>query len=669
MSLDDFLEQVREEGEEDSEGVFTVAVEQASWKLAEFQLTTPSNFPLHLVACAIDNGASYLHLLQDSKAARHDLCFSFNGSHYTSADLKQLSRPILGGKTPKRLSELAIVLNALSRIGMGVTVFRSYSRDGALGIRVLNGEVRVSEITNDRPPGQYLVVGLNRNNVSLDSWTKACRYAPLEIVVNGSSIREIVDPGVMDGQVRGHYQIDGSEVMMVRRATLSAEPFFKFYREDQTQRSLMLALVPPKVAQEFGLLLIADGRVQAHDRECLHFSGLCGIVCAGDLKRDISQTGFVENETYLQLFQDLAMAIEDFVDKFCASPSALPPSEKSDFKAELAGYYARRVMPESVTAYLEGDSPQFERVKSQPSELQRIGTEALATDQWEALDMARETLRNRANRARELGDYSQTLFQLELEHLLLRTVRREDESLDLIIHFLRYAVSGSGSAKYANITFDFRSPVDLPHFLTSLQRWSPSQLSEKMIRFPVEWTCILEFGMKFTSKQSDWPHDHQGLYYEILGCILLCEAEEATKGVEKFRQLKPKFKQSSIYKAWLDFLKSRYWGRVNFTTYVAIHAELALMNLKTSPTSRRAQKQIRELSKVSDEPNFLVFNQSFGKPEGLAVLVVHFAALANKEPQTAIAFLSRVLVQSWLGLPVQELGLPSERPKNFLMGA
>lgn len=73
MDLDDFLEQQRDLGTEDSEGVFTMAVKEASWKLQDYLLTTPKMFPVYLLSSAVAGGASYLRILRSGKPTSSNL--------------------------------------------------------------------------------------------------------------------------------------------------------------------------------------------------------------------------------------------------------------------------------------------------------------------------------------------------------------------------------------------------------------------------------------------------------------------------------------------------------------------------------------------------------------------------------------------------------------------
>ena len=675
MGIDSYLEQVREEGDEDSEGVFTMAVAKAAWKLAEYQLADPGSFPLHIVACAIANGASQLRVYEEkgrqgNSLVGHNLTYFFDGENFTSFDLEKLSQPILGSGVPKRLSELGIVLNALGH--MGFPDFRSYTKAGAIGIIIQAGEVIVAEIPNERPPGQYLKVYVPLSKFSPGSWVEACRYAPLEIELNGTSIRKTIDPGVMKGQVRGHYHVEGADVMMVRPSTLSRDPFFRFHTDDSSKRSMVLALLPPESAEEFGFHFIADGRIEEQDREWLHFSGLCGVVSASGLQRDISQSGFVQNQSYQQFLDDIREAVVEFITSFCAGTVEMPRSESAIFRAELLSYFTGKTMPKEVADYLASQVGTAALPLGQLEEVRTLGAHLRATEDWETFGRARETLTRKASAARKMGEAKEALASLELEQALCVAAESTDDDLDKLIDVQRFVVDGSVSASWPAYCLRNSTPVEtlaFPSLIMSMAELSETQFASASGRHPAEWRTLLEFALCFRAKSEQWPHMDRDINSALLGLVLKCEAGQAKSAVDEFRSRKVEIQSQSPYRLWLGFFLDEYRGHLSFLTYVSMHTELSLMNsFKSSAAVVHRNDLARVLKEARSSPLFQHFDRILGKPEFLPLVIIHFVALSKRSSRTALQFLGRILLLVWLGKPDDELRLPSEIPVNFLFG-
>lgn len=103
--LDPILDALRSEGRLESSGVFSLDLEQASAKLAEFQLAEPAQYALRLVAAAVAGGAEEFSL--------RGRVFSCDGPGFAREELSQLFAALVSSDPDKlALRELASGLNA-----------------------------------------------------------------------------------------------------------------------------------------------------------------------------------------------------------------------------------------------------------------------------------------------------------------------------------------------------------------------------------------------------------------------------------------------------------------------------------------------------------------------------------------------------------------------------
>ena len=122
--LDDFLNEHRNEGRQDSEGVFTMDAKKAERKLAAFQLPTSESWLLVLVQAAHRGGAREIKVTQSSRQTRVVIS---GAQQWTWAGLED----VFQGKstTDDALLAIAVVVRAL-RGSEELTSFRVKAPDG-----------------------------------------------------------------------------------------------------------------------------------------------------------------------------------------------------------------------------------------------------------------------------------------------------------------------------------------------------------------------------------------------------------------------------------------------------------------------------------------------------------------------------------------------------------
>jgi len=430
MSLDSFLTEQAKKGHQDSTGVFTVAVEKASWKLAAYRLGNPSHYPIHLAACAVAGRATEFAVHRDQNS-RTDT-FRFNSAPFTQADLELLSQPLLGEGVPVRIKELGIALNCMA--GQARLRFLSFTKKGGLEVVVSGGSVTVNEVESIGDSGQVMLVKYSSDTLpSIDEFLHRCRFAPLDLTIDGKRRRESIELGLFQKKIFGHYQVEGSEPLMARSSHLDPEPFFKFHKRSRSERSLTLALTWPAEASRHGWTFLSNGVAFEARTPPVSFPFLCGAVATTDLKKDISQSDFVKDDAYSQMVKEVERATTDFLCRYCVNPTDMSPNHLELFRQELLSWFGRRELPLEVGHFLGATEP-----ANQDSEtLAFLAERASKRDEWGPFLKALESFRLKAGTALTRSLPQEALSWLEREEELRTIAERRDPQLTDLLTILR----------------------------------------------------------------------------------------------------------------------------------------------------------------------------------------------------------------------------------------
>lgn len=430
MSLDSFLTEQAQRGHQDSSGVFTVAVEKASWKLAAYRLGDPSHYPVHLVACAVAGGATEFTVRRDEKLKIDT--FRFNSAPFTQGDLELLSLPLLGERVPARMRELGIALNCVA--GQPQARFLSFTKRSGLEVAVSDGKVTVNEVESVGEVGQVVLVSYRRRPLPpLEDFLHRCRFAPLDLIVDGKRRRESIELGLFDKMIYGHYHVEGPEPLMARASHLANESFFKFHSRSPSERSLALALTWPAEASRHGWTYLANGVAFEARSPPVSFPFLCGAVVTTDLKKDISQSGFLRDEAYSQMVRDVEKATNDFLTKYCESPTDMSPNHLELFRQELLSWFGSRELPLEVGHFLGTAEP----INGDSKALVFLAERAREKEEWPPFLKALESFRLKAGTALTRGLPQEALDWLEKEDELRAVAGRRDPELADLLTLLR----------------------------------------------------------------------------------------------------------------------------------------------------------------------------------------------------------------------------------------
>ena len=425
-NLEDFLEEQTNQGQQDSEGIFTISAEKAAWKLAQFQLAERSLFVLHLLACAVANQATVFRATSSLTGKKYS--FHFDGPAFSAADLSLLSLPIHDSRTPSRLRELAIALSAAA--AETDLEFCTVSENSQLRLSLCKGEAKVEELGSPTmEPGHHLQIKKWSGSNPLDNLKSRGLYAPLDIQLYGKSKNKKFEFGGSQRMLFSLYQRHGATAIPVQQPD-SETPRFEVTEESRP--SFCLALTWPTVAQARGWSVLSNGVHYPLTDPPFHFPFLCGVIDGSHLKKDISLGGFVENEDYLTLMSEVRSGIDDLFHRYYAQPGDISDNFREQMALELSIWYTDRPIPSSVKAFLVD----LEEHDSNSGVLARIAAEALDTDSWEDFEATRQSIHRRFQQSYFAGALSTALSWLDKEEFFLSQGQRDITRLQQLRYYL-----------------------------------------------------------------------------------------------------------------------------------------------------------------------------------------------------------------------------------------
>lgn len=474
MSLDDYLQEQAESGSKETPGVFTLNLENAAWKLAGYQLTDRSFFAVHLLAGAVANGSDVFQVTHNRSHTRFG--FFFGGPTFTAEELSELSQPSSSHQST-RLREIGIALSALS---MNSDIeFHSVATDrSAVRLLLKGGKASFSKVEDSSfPPGQSLVVTNWQGADPLGNLTERCAQAPLRLVIKGEEIGEPFEFGMSQWMLYGLYQQHGSQKLNIRSVEEAPNPTLEFMAESSSGRSFCLALVWPTVVLNEGWTLMSHGVAYRLPVPLVNFSFLTGVVDVSDLKKNISQTGFVEDESYHEVLNEVSDAVDDFFEQFFADPPDIAQSQAETMALELSIRYAKRPMPASVASFLL----RLDKYHSNDDVLKRIGTDALASDQWSHFEKTRAFVRDCCWKHHSLGALSTALNWIYKEEILLKFGERSTKEPRRLRYYLRHIHEEKQTGKLP----EPENPLDsLNKILCKIETMNPDHSLEMLAGLP-----------------------------------------------------------------------------------------------------------------------------------------------------------------------------------------
>ncbi len=323
LDLNTYLAQAQAAGEVVTrDSAFTLSADEARRKLRDFQLLKPELYVVHLVAAAVALGAERFRV----ETASDHTEFTFDGRIPEAHELEALfsSLTTSGGELWQR--ELAIGLNGARAFQPEYVEVATYHQGGHL-LRLLEEETESGPLAEPWRPfarGTRIVVqlGFQFNRVfnllgytppELEVLLGMCRYAPLELSVNGRNVSQLVS------LVRGSssrslalFHLRPSQPRAGTRLRL-AKPYLPDHSdclvyEEQKEVSFSAALACDSKPVKRPLILVLNGVSFSRPAEALGFTTIYGVVAAPFLKKNLSHTDLVEDASYEALMQALQEA-------------------------------------------------------------------------------------------------------------------------------------------------------------------------------------------------------------------------------------------------------------------------------------------------------------------------------------------------------------------------
>jgi hypothetical protein len=299
-----FLQDLRAEGEIDSNGTFTIDQREARRKLRHYQLLHPHHYLAPLLAAAHLGGAEQV----DVELQRDRVLVSWRGAALTQTQLEQLFTTLFGEgdqREQRRLRELAVGLNAAMalrphslQVWSGAILMNIQGSSETFepveewidGLRI---ELRFGALASLRRGLRASLLGRFPEHSVLE---QLCRFAAPQLRVNGQALEapSFGESCLASGLLRG-----GAQALLERARPLS--PVTDFWVGSGPHGALLtlhaglgtLRAVLDGIT--FDLTGVGD----------LGVEGCSALLVAPQLSKNLSSSGIVENEVWLELLTEL----------------------------------------------------------------------------------------------------------------------------------------------------------------------------------------------------------------------------------------------------------------------------------------------------------------------------------------------------------------------------
>ncbi|MGE0493125.1 MAG: hypothetical protein AB7S38_28195 [Vulcanimicrobiota bacterium] len=200
--LDSFLEQLKSEGAKESEGAFTVDIRKAREKLREYQLASPAEFVVHLLAAGAAGRARQVEVHVDAD----DLIVELDVASLDEAELDALVGVLMQADLEPRTmmkQELVLALNSASQLGPRWLRLDSgaWRRDLTQGwdepLQPLDPPVSGMRVHFRRPLGLEVVDrflrALAREHPEFDVIRRRCPHLPMPVRMGDKELSSPID--------------------------------------------------------------------------------------------------------------------------------------------------------------------------------------------------------------------------------------------------------------------------------------------------------------------------------------------------------------------------------------------------------------------------------------------------------------------------------------------
>ena len=210
VGTDDYIKLLKQEGDFQSSGRFSLEAKKALEKMQEFRLHDPAEYILQLVSCAVMRGATQIQIEINGRDTR----VGFDGEAFSAHELEQIfdcasqhsQHPLTAAG-----AHLAIALQAMQTYNPDVLIVESRDGTGRNVLQLYEQEVWIETLPGSGPHSKKLVtyVGLERSlnlfTMCMPSLVGAWRAehnllrrlafaSPIPVTVNGTPLPFFTGP-------------------------------------------------------------------------------------------------------------------------------------------------------------------------------------------------------------------------------------------------------------------------------------------------------------------------------------------------------------------------------------------------------------------------------------------------------------------------------------------
>ncbi len=306
MDISGYLQQQQAEGQSDSQGAFTIGLRESLRKLREYQFAQPEIYILLLVSAAIARGAERVEVRENAQR----LWLSFPGCVFIPEELEEF-REALGSDLQAQAHRLTLGLLGALNCVEGRVCLTSSSEAGTFHWRLAPGGGRVKRSGEGEPPGT--TIEIHRHSALKGLFKRFTGFAGLspEARLLYDRCERSRTPMEIQGQpverpiVLGEVAI----LMVVGEARAEAKTRLQLRREGKGWPAVLTLSARPLLVSDSRLHAVVNGVSFAMPKVEM----LQGFVWHDGLNSDLSQSGILEDETCVELLEELVMMRDEMV--------------------------------------------------------------------------------------------------------------------------------------------------------------------------------------------------------------------------------------------------------------------------------------------------------------------------------------------------------------------
>ncbi|MBI3927447.1 MAG: hypothetical protein HY319_18055 [Armatimonadetes bacterium] len=359
--LSSVLQKLRSDGKVHSAGLFTLDPRKAREKMKNFQFQDPHHYVLALVSAGLLLGATAVDCANDSD----DLSVHFDVP-LPAEELRDLFACLFatqqkGDARSRALRSLALGLNAALRFEPGAVVLDSW--EGSRGTRMLLEQDHEELQILDRAPWSSGAAGTRIHVKERLTWrtvqkflqklvglppegraiAEHCTFAPAPVWINGSNV--VVPPslGAAVGVIRIEPPEPGLRLPWPAGESPAEDPAGTLVRMRVAARGDYAAVLAVRPYVGSTVDFVVDGIRLARRQPDLGYGSACGVARCDGLRRNVSHSDIIEDETYWKLLSELRFHLKQLITRLARIWPDLPDTEKARVRPILCEAIGEKV--------------------------------------------------------------------------------------------------------------------------------------------------------------------------------------------------------------------------------------------------------------------------------------------------------------------------------------